>query len=517
MVMLPPANDRDKRSATRPPREEPRVPTETHPQADFRRRSAIATLWAGVRSAWGAGASFLLFVLMARLLSPADFGLYGLALMGTDIARVLATVGIVELVVRDRDADPTLAATAFWTILAVTAGVMVLLYAGAPFYAQLVRAPELVPLLRVLTLAVPLTTLPALPLGLLTRELRHKQIAMLTMIATLAGGVTAVVMALRGYGVWSLAGQFIVQGAITTVLAFAAHPWRPTGRPDRRHLPAIAHFAVSLTGTNLLWIVGARLQEALLSRYQGVEVTGMFRVAARLLDILSQTFVQPLVGVALVTFSHARERADLHSRLVGAVRAAALLSVPLTAGVAATAPVLVPALFGDTWRGAVPLLQILWALSIPGALTAFFNPAMTSVNRPGLVFGFTLVQTPLILIAVWIAAQHSPAAVAAAIVVMNWLTAAAQMPVLRRFMGMGAGTVLQALGLPAVAATAMAVVVGVGMRQPLAQALHPFPTLVAATAVGIALFAVFLRLLGQNPVAEIRMLLSVLRTRTPAA
>ena len=129
----------------------------------LKRKTFVASLWSVLRSVWSAIITFVLFAVMARLLAPADFGVFALASIVVEIARIVATAGLGSAIVREPDRSASFDNTVFWCVLGMSLAAAGILALGAPAYARLVNAPEAVNVIRALAVLLPLTTLTTPP------------------------------------------------------------------------------------------------------------------------------------------------------------------------------------------------------------------------------------------------------------------------------------------------------------------------------------------------------------------
>lgn len=122
----------------------------------LKRRTLVASLWSFLRSGWNAVATFVLFAIMARLLKPSDFGVFALASILVELARIISTAGLADAIVREPELSERFSSTVFWGITGLSVLASAAIFAGAPFYAELVGSSEITPIIRALGLLLPI-------------------------------------------------------------------------------------------------------------------------------------------------------------------------------------------------------------------------------------------------------------------------------------------------------------------------------------------------------------------------
>ncbi|WP_337266064.1 lipopolysaccharide biosynthesis protein [Oryzifoliimicrobium ureilyticus] len=427
---------------------------------DLKKKTALSVLWSVVRVAWMTIATFIIFVVLARILGPSDFGTFALASLFVEIGRVIAYAGLGDAVTRQLELDEELADTAFWATLAFSSLVAVLVFSFAPAYGELVRDPGVSPLLRWLAPLLPISSLAVIHNARLAREFGHKSLAAQSIVASLLAGITAVVCAMLGWGVWSLVAQTAVNAVVTVLLGWYSYRWMPRLRFSIPIFRSIFLFSVSLVVTQLMWMLLARVQDIFISRWYGPVEVGRYRIAWRLIELIGQAVLSPISSVSLVTLSRLQNDPEAfrnaYNKIIGI---AALGTIPLLLGFGALSTDMIAMLFGDKWGNAGDIATVLVLMAVPFVTNFFASSALSAVNRAESVLSVAALQLVATLILTWILVPYGVVAVAAGYVLRAWLTMPYQQYVLSRFAHIDAYGTLKAVGLPFIAAAVMGLVV----------------------------------------------------------
>lgn len=286
-------------------------------------KSVRSALWSLLRVALSSVTSLVVFVVLTRLLDPRAFGLFALSTLFIDTARVIAAAGLADAITREPDLDEEMADTAFWANIVFASAIAILVSLIAYPYAQFMREGELASLVPALALAMPLAALGAIHTARLLRDFGHKAVALRTMAGTVAGGVCGVLAALNGFGVWSLVIQVLVSETLGLLLTWYVYRWIPARRFSWSKLKQLLAFSVSMTITQVFWVLLVRVPELFIGRILGTEAVGHYRIAWRLIDLVGQAVLAPISSVSLVTLSHVQRERERFAWIYGRIVSAA--------------------------------------------------------------------------------------------------------------------------------------------------------------------------------------------------
>ncbi|MFA1627844.1 lipopolysaccharide biosynthesis protein [Rhizobium mongolense] len=428
--------------------------------ADLKKKTALSVLWSVIRVAWSTVATFVIFVILARILGPADFGTFALASLFVEIGRVLAYAGLGDAITRQLDLDEELADTCFWATVAFSAIVALLVFVFAPSYGQFVRDPSVAGILQWLAPLLPLSSLAVIHNARLARDFGHKSLAAQSITASLLSGTTAVICAYLGWGIWALVAQTAVNAAVTVVLGWVSYPWMPRLRFNLEKFRSVFLFSVSLVVTQLMWMLLARVQDIFISRWYGAVEVGRYRIAWRLIELIGQAVLAPIGSVSLVTLSRLQnDRTAFRNAYNKIVGAAALGTIPLLFGFGALSNDMIALLFGDKWGNAGDIATVLVLMSVPFVTNFFASSALSAVNRAESILSVAALQLAVTLILTWLLVPYGIFAVAAGYVLRAWLTMPYQQYVLSRYAGIDAAGTFKAVALPFCGGAVMALCV----------------------------------------------------------
>ncbi len=322
------------------------------------------------RLAWSAGAAFgpqlaqfIGFIVLARLLAPADFGLVVIAMTVLEFSTLLQNSGVSSYIVYARSPDQRQISTAFWLnlILSILVGFLVLL--STNLIAGLFNSPAAAPLIQLSALGCMLNV-GATHLGLLQRRFRFDAVAVSDTASMVFSQIGAIALAVFGMGPLSiilgrLGGQTVQLGLYITF-----SKWLPSWTIDRKTVRDVWRYSRHVLGFNIVNYWTRNLDNLIIARSAGVEVLGFYSRAYTLM-LLPVTLVSGSIGKVLLP-TLARQQHDLALAMATWTEytlLSFLIGLPAAAIFVAAPDVVTVALLGGQWGGAAQFLQIL-ALSI---------------------------------------------------------------------------------------------------------------------------------------------------------
>ncbi len=476
------------------------------PGADFRRRTVHGFAW----SAFGAGLLQLLglasSIVLARLLTPRDFGLIAMAVAAAGFLQLLTREGIGTALVRTPNADDDDHDAAFWAGLAVGILLAVGWWLAAPLVAAAFAEPSLTGILRPLAALFALHGLGLVPRAQLTRALDFRSLTLIEAVASLGAAAAAIAMAACGFGVTSLLVQLLLGAALSNVAAWTRTPWRPRLRFRMQRLAALLAFSRSIWASNALNYVVRNLDDVLVGRYLGSLALGLYGRAYRLMLLPLRTLSTSLGSVLFPSLSHlqndTRRARSLYLRTIGLI---SFVTAPMAIGMFAVADDFVLAVLGPQWTECVPLLRILCPLGLTQSVLTTVGALYRSQGRPDLELRVGLVLKTALVVGIVVGLQWGVVGVAAGYAIaslVNTVPAA-------YFPGRLVGIRLSDYGRAVAGPTLGAVVMGGGvllLSRGLPTHWPPVARLGVEAAAGIALYAALAAALRLHAVRELRQL-----------
>jgi O-antigen/teichoic acid export membrane protein len=326
-------------------------------------------------------------------------------------------------------------------------------------------------------------------------------------------------VAFEGGGVWSLVAQAAVVDVVGLAFAWSTFAWRPRLMFSWRRLKPVLAFSVGIMGSQLLWLVMARMPELIIGRTRGVVAVGVYRVAYRIIDFVGQAVLQPVSSVALVTLARLQDQPQrfnsAYMRIVGVV---GLATFPVLFGLGAAAPDAVHVLFGGKWDASAPVSTVLSLIALPLTLNYFVAPALSAKGESRIVLQLSALQVVATAALMLAAAPFGLMAVAAAFVARLYLTMPVSQWALHRRAGIPVLSAVRALAAPLAASVLMCAAV-VGVRTALGGAeVAPIARLACQVAAGAVVYILTLAVIARPVLADhAEVALRMVRRAAPGA
>ena len=456
----PPAPQKNKR---RSEFRKPFDPDDDKPVAyddTLRKKTRWSILWTVLRILSDQVFAFIVFVVLARLLSPAEFGIFAIAQSVAEIGRAIAIGGVVQNIPRAKKLTPALADTVFWSNL---------LSSLALAFAVLLLAPPVMDRLQLshatgpvqgLGFVLPIAALGATHLSLRLREFGHKSLALRSIVGGTLGGAAGVAAAVGGWGIWALVVQRLVTEAANTVMSWQAYPWVPGRNFSMAQLRAIWSFGFNIALHQILSLLPRRAMDVILGSMIGAAAVGLNRTARRTAELIQSGTVSPFNFVALQTLSRLQsDSTELIKAYRWMVSKSAMLSCPAMVGLGVLAPEAMPVIFGEKWEISGQLVQVMCVMVVPYALASFTSPMLMALGRAATLRTFTLSQLLSTIVFTLAAAPFGLIAVAWANVLRAYLALPFQLWMLRNASGLRPQDALGAVARPLLASIVMGAVV----------------------------------------------------------
>ena len=359
--------------------------------------------WTTASSVAVAAIQFVQLTVVARILSPSDFGLMAMVMAVLGFAQIFTDVGIGAAVIHRQNNSPRQLASLYWLNVFAGATVFLLTIAATPLVVSFFDEPRLEVLLPCTALLFLITPFGQLFQLLLQKELKFKSLARVEFLSAIAGAVIAIGCALEGFGVYSLVfGQLGVACITTISVAMIVWPeWRPMAWFRTADIQPYLRFGLFQLGDRSMNFLVARADQIIIGAVLGATTLGIYNFAWNL-AIMPVTRINPiLTRISFPLFAKVQlENERLKRGYMLLVWLLTATNGPILLGGAAVAGTLVPLAFGPQWVPMVPILQI---LAIVGLSRSIVNPIGSLVlakGRPDLAFKlntcFLLVQVPAV-------------------------------------------------------------------------------------------------------------------------
>ncbi len=368
---------------------------------DFRRQTLDALSWSGAAQFVRQLIWLVLGIVLARLLTPRDFGLIAMIVVLTGFASLFLEAGFGSALIQRKDAGERHLSSVFWLNLSLGAALTLLVGAAAPAIARFYGEPRLVPLTRVVSLTFLFNSLGVVQDALFRKRLDFRAIARADIVSLLVSGAAAVVMALRGFGVWSLVVRVVGTVGLRTVLLWTASDWRPRWRFDRAAVGELFGFGAGQLGSRSVDYWARHADDLLIGKVLGSTPLGIYDKAYQVMLFPLTNVTWVIAEVMFPSLALVQEDSERMGRIfLRTTRVIALVAFPLMIGAFVTARPLVLTVLGSRWLGMVPIVRVIWLAGMAESLVGLAGSLYLAQGEAALKFRVRLVVKGLLVAAI---------------------------------------------------------------------------------------------------------------------
>jgi O-antigen/teichoic acid export membrane protein len=401
----------------------------------MREEAARSTFWSVMELAGGQGLSFIVFLILARILRPEDYGVVTLAYVVVTIPSVILVQGFADALVQRPEINDAHVSTALWCNLAIAAAFVAATFALADAAAKLAGEPMLAPVLRALSPHFLFTAAVSVPSAIYRRRMHFRTFAIRTVAGGVVGGALGIAMAVTGWGVWALVANQLCQGAVSVVVIWWGFAW-PGLRFSGRAFKDLYGFSAEVMLASFVGYAASQVDKLAIGLFLGAHALGSYYLAMRLFNMAGDLTHNRINEVSLPVLSRMQDDPGrFGSTYVSLVWMSTAAWFPLVAGLGLIGPLLVPTVFGPQWAEAAALTRVLAFMCFTCPLVHHTGRALLAVGRADVWRTLCLLQLIVSAVVYAAAARFGLLAVGAAFAALFLMAAPFHFVALRRFTG----------------------------------------------------------------------------------
>lgn len=444
----------------------------------------------------GQGLSFALqigsTVVLARLLSPADYGLQGMVYTLTGFFSLFKDAGLSVATVQRETLTHQQASTLFWINTGLGAALTAIVAASGPFLVIFYKEPRL---LWVAVASATVFLLHGLSIqhrALLNRAMRFTAITGIDCVSGVAGAVIGIFMAWRGYGYWALVGLSISSSIVSTAAYFIVLPWRP-GKPVRGSgIRSMVRYGSTVSLNSIVVYFAYNTEKILLGRFWGAEPLGIYNRAYSLANLPVQQFIGSVGAVAFPLLSRVQTDAQRLRRTYLKCHALVVsLMIPAVIVCSLFAEEITGTLLGPKWTGVAPVVRLLTPTVLAFALINPLSWLLRATGRVQRSLNIALLIAPIVILGILAGLRHGPTGVAMGYSAAMLLLSVPLVAWAKHGTGVTTGDYFNAIKNPVIAGAAGAAV-GLVFRLTVRSVLSPLALLVSGVTLSFAVYACIL-------------------------
>ena len=482
---------------------------------DLQGRTVRGTAWSGLSVGFRVGFTILSMPLLARLLTPEQYGIVALTTLVTEVIGLFGQLGLNSALIQRKRVCRADLETAFWADMGVGAILMLLVMGFAPLAAWFFHQPVLIPLLSVAAVGFLVNGLSSIYNTILTRAMHFRIISMIEITSIAVRTLIAVALAWEGYAYWSLILAGLASFLVSALARIVVVGWWPRTRFAKERFHRLFHFGRNVLGDNMLFYLSDNIDYFIIGRRLGAQSLGYYEMAFSLPDMVRKNLSITLTRVLYPVYSRVQNQEErLKVGFFRVVEAVSLLAFPMLAGLSVLAPQFVPLYFGSQWHDIITPVRYLAIAGMLRSATIHIGTVLHARGRPDISMKMTAARTPLLGIVIWIATNWGLDGTAAAYMGFVILWTIVSVYIMSPITGIRLGQ-LCIVAFPAISSTlVMAVCLLLTIPYITATAGTGWGALLINAAIGTIIYFLALWLLWNHKVREMAALVSHLRRKT---
>jgi O-antigen/teichoic acid export membrane protein len=350
--------------------------------------------------------SWVITILVIRLLSPSDYGLLAMATVFMGMLNLVAEAGLGPAMIQARNVDEVTLRRIFGAVIAIDSLLFLIQVSAAPLVAHIFDEIRLVPIIQVLAFQFLVMIFTVIPGALLSRQLDFKGQSIVSLVSAICASVTSLGLALGGFGVWSLVVSSLVGALVNAIGLNLLTPYlcRPDFSPNG--MRSLFSVGAQITAARALYFIYSQADIFVAGRLLGKELLGFYSIALHLASLPVQRISSIVNQIAFSAFAEAQQDPEsVAQHLIRGIRMLSILSIPILWAMSSTAPELTAVLLGPTWQAAVTPMQLLPLVMPVAILSPYMNTAFQGIGRVSVVLS-NAVTASLILPLAFLIGTH---------------------------------------------------------------------------------------------------------------
>lgn len=373
---------------------------------NLKQKTITGLVWSFIDSFSNLGIQFIVGIILAKILSPREFGLVGMILIFTAIAQTIIDSGFSQALIRKKDCTQVDYSTVFYFNAVIGIIFTVLIFFAAPVFSRFFKEPELVKMVQALSVVVFISSVSIIQRTILTKRIDFRLQTRISVIASVGSGVLAIWMAFNGYGVWSLVAQHLSKQTLNTILLWVWNRWFPVFDFSLKSFAGLFGFGSKLLISGLIESVYQNLYFIVIGKYFSATELGYYSRADQFNSLPSKNITGVIQRVSYpVLVDMQTDLPRLRENYQKLIRSTTFITFVLMVGMAATAKPLILALIGEIWLPSVIYLQMLCFVGMFYPLHALNLNMLQVMGRSDLFLKLEIIKkvfaVPVIIVGIF--------------------------------------------------------------------------------------------------------------------
>lgn len=341
-------------------------------------------------------------IILARLLTPKDFGLAAMAVTLDIIVQITSSMGINSAVIHFQDHTEERLDAAFWLYLVSMAVITCLQIFLAPLIAEFYKAPIMTDIVRVSAIAMFISSLGSVQKTVLVKNLEFKKTSIIETFTGILRSICYIVLALMGFGVWSFIYPKVIVAIVYLASIWNVSSWRPKFRFNFKYWLEMFKYGQNILMSDVIDYIMNNSSYILIGNLVGSELLGIYTFAYDKSMMMVNTIAYSAMNISFPAFSKLQDHKDkLKTAYFKTVKFISLISIPYSVGQIVLGQEYITKIFGEKWSSSVLIFQMLLVYSILRAISLCGTSILSSVGKPHIVLRWNLIFSSVFILSLY--------------------------------------------------------------------------------------------------------------------
>lgn len=390
--------------------------------SSLREKSVSGVAWSLIEKFGVTVIKFILGIILARLLTPEDFGLIGMITVFFVIAQVFVDSGFGMAYVQKKHINDADADTVFYTNMIISLVLFLILYICAPLIAVFYDQPQLVLLTRVMAVVIIINAFNVIQRAQIIRSVSFKKLTKVNLFSSLLSGTVGIIAAYKGMDVWALVLQSLSNRSFVAIGFWYTSDYRPKWRFSKKSFKNMFSFGSWMLFSNLLTTFFNNIYVFAIGKFFPVAQLGYYSKAQQLVSLSTNNISQAVGSVAFPVYSQLQnDKERLRNAMQKFIQNTMFITIPLIAILIVVVKPFILLFLTEKWAPMIPYLKVICFAAIFYPLNQINAQALIAIGKSKLSFNLTLVRNSLRLINIFINIRHGVIYMLIGEVIIAWI------------------------------------------------------------------------------------------------
>ena len=354
---------------------------------ELKQKTVTGVKWSGMTMFVVTGLVFIITAVLARLLSPYDFGLMGMLMVIINFVILFADFGLPTAIIQQQELNDEQLSTIFFLSVVIGLFLSATCYFLSGLIAQFFQKPELIYLSKVVSVSFVITSFGQVFRALLQKKMDFKALFGIDVLSNVIYGIFSILLAFRGFGVLSLVYGFLLRQLAGTIFSFRLNSFKPRLKFNIKSIRNLLHFGGYVLGERIVNYFNRNLDYIIIGRILGAEALGYYTLAYQIMLLPISRISGSVTQVIFPAFASIQDdNSKIREGYLKVIRYISLVTFPVMAILFIVASEFIPAVFGSKWNPTILVLKILCLIGAIQSIGTIIGSVLYAKGRPDIGF-----------------------------------------------------------------------------------------------------------------------------------